>query len=705
MADITSTIPSNPGAGADSTPPAPPPPVPSGPGADSTPPGAPRRLPSAFASFMAHLFPPREGFDDDPLSVYHENDDDDDDDDDDVDVDEDEAMDVMRTLTLSIKDRLQLAKAIVDQAPENVHTVLAITAPQMTAEIYGKAIARAAAAVNPGKFHSEEDKQLGKNALEKLTHAVTWARQSLAGRWDPADVPVVEEPLDRYHRHCHIAATRHIITLYEACQAGHRSSITDAIRTTNYAGVSRDIANALSALHDINEKIMRHNIIQKNRRSTGKIRIQPFFDPWSSSESAKLRALCKSLRLPEGWAELPPVERYTYSEDLRMYWVPLWHQLTPLIMKLWDGIVKGASTEQLTPIHQEVTAKITELNSKISELNSQNEQPPQLHHINGSTISEAYFLLHTNVQNTGLFRETRAKVDSAFAELGYPETWTPRATTECLVCMEMIMTGITSYKQCPTCQVKIHTRCQSQWAQYYRDISGNSDFPCPHCRAMELNTTVSPPAQTTTQTATQISSLRNMGKRRVQIPPRKVSRCVRPGYTVHGQRISHINVYGNFAQVVVENEDGSRELLNATQAGGLAVVRAAESFPEVGKVESSGWKELRSKVSEMGEYGILWVAVSSHWDPTSERLPSVVCCFYHHVNGVYTEKVGSRSNIAKVLGKAGDLMIAEAISGKEDVESVEEAVEFIYCVTHEQREEYWDSPPRPSSSQAHSQER
>ncbi|OJD23219.1 hypothetical protein ACJ73_05429 [Blastomyces percursus] len=628
----------------------------------------------------ANIFstPPREGFDDDPASMFHP-------DNQDGDSVSDISEDPVPTVSLSIRDRLQLAAAIDAQPPETVHTVLCIEGQAMTARIYGKAIARAMGLVRSSNFHTEADKQLGERAAEskldqtmwttsfaltllELNRTIEWARQhlpELQSSWSSAinDIPVVEEPLDRYHRHAHIAATRHMITLYEACQAGHRNSLANAIRTQNYTGLSQGAANALRALSSLNGKIVRYNRTKNRSESIGKIRFQLFFDPWSSSEAAKLRALCKTLRLPEGWGELPPVERYKYAEDDGMYWVPLWHQLTPLLMKVWDAIVKGASEEQIGPICDEVSAKLRELNSKISELNLQNDQLPRLHHIDSDIISAAYLAVLRDVQDMNKFRETRASIDSSFAELGYPETWTPRATTECIVCMDLIRIGATNYNQCPTCQVKVHTDCKSQWAKYHRDISGNSDFPCPHCRAMTSTTTISPATQTATQsqTATQISSLRNMGKRRVQIPPRKVSRCVRPGYTVHGQRISHINIYGNFAQVVVENEDGSRELLNATQAGGLAVVKAAESFPEVGKVESSGWKELRSKVSEMGEYGILWVAVSSHWNPTSERLPSVVCCFYHHVNGVYTEKVGSRSNIAKVLGKAGDLMIAEAV--------------------------------------------
>ncbi|OAT04318.1 hypothetical protein BDBG_00896 [Blastomyces gilchristii SLH14081] len=152
MADITFIIPSDPGAGA----------------ANSTF-SALSSSPSAFTFFMTHLFPPHDEFDNDPASVYHQNDDDDNDDDDDDDnvaIDEDEAMNEMCTLTLSIKNHLQLIKAIVDQASENVHTVLIITASQMRAEIYRKVITCTAVIINLNKFHSEKNKQLEKNALE-----------------------------------------------------------------------------------------------------------------------------------------------------------------------------------------------------------------------------------------------------------------------------------------------------------------------------------------------------------------------------------------------------------------------------------------------------------------------------------------------------------------------------------------------------------
>ncbi|EEH08939.1 predicted protein [Histoplasma capsulatum G186AR] len=192
MADITSIIsaPSDSGTGAaNSTTSASPPPIPSNSGAGTANSATSTPSPSvssAFVSFIAHLFPPHEGFNDDSISIYHQNEDDDadiDDDDDDaaVDdaVDEDEAINVMCTLTLSIKNCLQLAKAIVDRASENMHMMLVITASQMMAEIYRKVIAHTTVVVNSDKFHSEKDKQLEKNALENIIDIATLQQHSI----------------------------------------------------------------------------------------------------------------------------------------------------------------------------------------------------------------------------------------------------------------------------------------------------------------------------------------------------------------------------------------------------------------------------------------------------------------------------------------------------------------------------------------------
>ncbi|KKZ60607.1 hypothetical protein EMCG_04727 [[Emmonsia] crescens] len=652
----------------------------------------------------------REGFDDNLVSMFHNNsgdeegDDDDDDDDDDasnIETDTEKEPDV----PLSIQDRLKLANTIVAQTPDSMQSVIGVKEP-LTAAAYGGALARAWAAVNPEIFQSEADKEVGNRARENLSNTLKWASEQLPelhALWsaDNVKVPVVEEPLDRYHRHAHILATSHMKVLYKACQEGHQADLTNAIKTKKYDGLLRETADALRALHTINNDIKNYNKTKKHPKTMGIIRSDRFFAIWSSSESTKLPFLCKTLRLPLGWSELPPVERYNYEEDAGMYWVPLWYELTPLLLRLWNGIVKGSPVPVVMPIHSEVMAKLKEVNSKIATLNSQKGQPVQLHEIQEDIIAQALTVLYSTVQNSQLdkFRIARDQIDTAFAELGYPEAWTPRATTECLICMKVIVNDATDYTQCQQCGVRVHKGCSSLWAQAYRDLSGKADFTCPHCRASTASF-VEPTPQTATQAATETAKqnppLKNTGKkRRIQIPPRKVSRCVRPGYTAYGQKISHINVYGNCAQVVVENENGSRELLTAMQAGGLAIVKAAENFPGIGRIESDGWKDLRARVSEMGEYGLLWVAIASHWDPMSDILPSVICCFFHHLDGVFTVKVGSRSNVAKILGKAGDLMVAEAICGSDDVSSVEEAVEIIYGVTHEEREEHWDSHPRP----------
>lgn len=57
-------------------------------------------------------------------------------------------------------------------------------------------------------------------------------------------------------------------------------------------------------------------------------------------------------------------------------------------------------------------------------------------------------------------------------------------------------------------------------------------------------------------------------------------------YTAYEQKISYINVYNNCAQVIMKNENNSYKLLTAIQASSLTIIKVAENFSEIDRIES-----------------------------------------------------------------------------------------------------------------------
>lgn len=196
----------------------------------------------------------------------------------------------------------------------------------------------------------------------------------------------------------------------------------------------------------------------------------------------------------------------------------------------------------------------------------------------------------------------------------------------------------------------------------------------------------SPPVPTPQQRRPQHGRTQHLG-----ITPRRVTRQVRPGYTASGGQIIHAEISGNIGRCVARDNHGLYKMFTASEAGGMEVIRAAVNLGVPG-FQTTGWKDMRSSISEMGEYGILWVATGS-WDRMSRRLPNTTCGFFHNLNGTYTEVAASRSNLKLLLGRAADRMIVESMAPQEPDLTVEEAFEMIYGVSHEERQTYWEEHP------------
>ncbi|EQL35123.1 uncharacterized protein BDCG_17579 [Blastomyces dermatitidis ER-3] len=91
----------------------------------------------------------------------------------------------------------------------------------------------------------------------------------------------------------------------------------------------------------------------------------------------------------------------------------------------------------------------------------------------------------------------------------------------------------------------------------------------------------------------------------------------------------------------------------------------------------------------MREYSVKVVAVEE-WDKFSKALPFVVCVFFHHLKGVYTEICESHSNLKLLVRqRAGEQMLAEAMTPEgSDVTDVEEALEDLLGISHLDRQRF-----------------
>ncbi|KKZ60152.1 hypothetical protein EMCG_05074 [[Emmonsia] crescens] len=160
-----------------------------------------------------------------------------------------------------------------------------------------------------------------------------------------------------------------------------------------------------------------------------------------------------------------------------------------------------------------------------------------------------------------------------------------------------------------------------------------------------------------------------------------------PGYTADGRVIR----CARNGRVVVQEEDGRLSLCTAREVGGSSVVDAALTAPGVRRIETDGWREMRA-ADDVDDPHISW-AVAGKWDPFSQRLPEVICCVVYRHEGQDIEKIGARSNVKIVFGAEGERMIARSLSD-EHAETVEEALELLHGVTHQERVDHWRANPR-----------
>ncbi|OJD25542.1 hypothetical protein ACJ73_03095 [Blastomyces percursus] len=344
----------------------------------------------------------------------------------------------------------------------------------------------------------------------------------------------------------------------------------------------------------------------------------------------------------------------------------------------------------------------------------------------------------SNVAATTAVPDSRAaNASSRSGSLGRPDRPSnsatptpPRNTHDCRICLQTLRAG-QAVQYCLACGFPFHDICIGQWAD---DLG--APRRCPLCRSprgysdstlyegsadlesygdpMSVDTdlrsgssTPRPPRNPRGGVLPPPTNRNRRGgaplllRRNIAVVPRvshprttgqpsgePESRVpIRPGYTADGRRV----LYARKARAVVENEDGSLCLLSSAEVG-TSVIAAA--LPVVSPIETDGWRELKENWGNLGECYIAW-AVPATWNPYSQVLPEIVCCVVHHLGGQHTEKVGSRSNVHKLFGKRqADYMIARSLCDEESFATPEEALEWMYEVSREERVQHWLENPR-----------
>ncbi|KAL2383251.1 hypothetical protein RJ035_005768 [Blastomyces gilchristii] len=420
-----------------------------------------------------------------------------------------------------------------------------------------------------------------------------------------------------------------------------------------------------------------------------------------------------------GWSKLPPQELFTYAEDdIDKYWLPLWDHITPAAQNLWTAYLQGGNVKAAL---EELRTNCYKTWPEIQKLNMEKKQLLYAHGLNPEVIEMIYVRLFT-----AYTQGDRGNFCSRHGAINPPTIWDNdliiRTTINskpqhcwlggfCLLKLPYMQTSskwqaLSMPRMCYP--MPLGFRSQKLYEPGAPPTPPSTQGSPPSNSASTPQNSPSPPSNSASNPRNSPSPSQNSSppqdtstsgsarRRHVSVPARRVARCIRPGYTAAGEKITHAEIYGIGGRVVVETDNGGRKLLTQSEAGGRAVIDGALQCHEVGGFQSSGWKELGKRVSEMGEHGVAWVALGS-WNPYNKRLPNVVCGFYHHLDGNYTEIVGSRSNLKLCLGaRVAETMLAEAIAPEgSDATSVEEALEDLYEMSHDSREEYWEDHPPP----------
>ncbi|OJD11542.1 hypothetical protein ACJ73_09518 [Blastomyces percursus] len=372
-----------------------------------------------------------------------------------------------------------------------------------------------------------------------------------------------------------------------------------------------------------------------------------------------IERICKEHQYPLCWTQ---EEGYGHEYSADMYWTRFWNELTPSLNTFWWNLIQGQTDQQfLKDTHEQIS-------SRLEAENMRRDLPCCLYKVYLEDIFEAYAKLSECMteRNRGGFylygSGYRRNVEYAIIlspmkinmVAGHVEIW-------CTVLMEALEQPANESEWCCLgCSARVHGRCITR-----EELEG----VCPACnwrRPENLRNNTSGENREISQRimspqAPVTASGLNQGQRLTRsIPPRGVTRVSRPGFTAMGEKI--IACRERFG-AIVEKEDKSHEFLTMNEAGGKPVINAAtaQGLPTIEKV---GWENTIYPETNT----ISWVAVDS-WDPFGKKLPKL-------------------ASLRRLFGTAIEGIVAESICGNNAL-SVEEALEQLFGVSHEERMRHW----------------
>ncbi|GBF64100.1 hypothetical protein TMEN_6772 [Trichophyton mentagrophytes] len=433
----------------------------------------------------------------------------------------------------------------------------------------------------------------------------------------------------------------------------------------------KDIAKMDTTRSEIdaqNTKIRELNKLAFLSPSFATINVDAFKTAWKGDTPPEsFETFISNCQLPKGWAKQPPQEEYIYDVDTDgKFWLPEWETLTPYIQKLIAAYSLGDT--ELEAAKTQLTLQVNKYTvPKLMTKNMTHNYIAYSHLIDASVLIEVYDQLCTpgKSRESEDYKAKEEKIFALFDVAGYPSSWLPQQG-ECLPTDSPLND-----------KVKIE------------------DAPAPQASAPQVPAPQAPAPQAPAPQAPapQVAAQSSPGKkRRIAIPPRPVVRHIRPGYTTTGEKILYVGKTGFTARLVVEDNAGQKSLITSSEAGGMPIVEAAIEA-NIPLIRSTPLKELRSKVTEMGEHGIDWVAIGK-WNVFDTRNPFMVCKFFYHDQGERRTEAVYCSNLKTLFGPGVvDKWFAEAIYP--NTNTTEEALEQLYGVTHEARVKYWEDHPKP----------
>lgn len=258
-----------------------------------------------------------------------------------------------------------------------------------------------------------------------------------------------------------------------------------------------------------------------------------------------LRVLCNSFHYPQGWKTAPPREDLIYESE-GPYWTTVCEILNNDFKTWYDKCLAGASSAE----YNQYLPKLEEFNNELAEINKAHQQAPESHYPPLERIACGIHSIATCVKNCNLEDSQRMwnELMRFVIAKGYPITWVPEFLD----------------KEGNWKPINPNSTTSSQIQNQQGALVPSQ--PQPQVEALDINNF---PVLNAPQT--------NGRHRTLAFAPHVSKQCIKPGYTLTGEKIHYMQPLRNRANFVVETQDQKYRLIRSASASGKPAIEGAKA--------------------------------------------------------------------------------------------------------------------------------